>query len=101
MSEVRKCFDLELDDVISFYVDNDEMEFPLTFTIEECIEEYCDIHGLDLVRIVEKDNIVTRIRSGVFFYERHEEPNSSSMTMMGVAGAIQRMWGCIRFGIQS
>lgn len=71
MSEIRKYFDLEIDDVISFYVGHDECEYPLTFTVEECVEEYCAMRGLNLVRILEDDS-GERLRSGEFWYKKKE-----------------------------
>lgn len=77
MSEVvRKYFDLEIGDVITFCIGSAEIEYPMTFTVEECIEEYCDMRGLDLVRIIEDNECNTHIRSGHFYYKKHGVPKS-------------------------
>lgn len=77
MSEVaRKYFDLEIDDVITFYAGSDVCHYPMTFTVEESVEEYCDMRGLDLVRIVEDNERNTHIRSGHFYYKKHGVPKS-------------------------
>lgn len=72
MTESRKYFDLEIDDVISFYVGHDKCEYPLTFTVEECIEEYCAMRDMDLIRIV-RDDDDGQLRSGKFWSAGAEE----------------------------
>lgn len=71
MSEAPKYFDLEIDDIIRFYVGADECEYPLTFTVKECVEEYCAMRNINLVRILE-DPRIGRIRSGEFWYNKTE-----------------------------
>lgn len=72
MTEQRKYFDLEIGDVIKFYVGIDECHYPFTFTLEECVEEYCEMRGMDFVRVIEGRDFRERWRGGEFWYERHE-----------------------------
>lgn len=72
MSEIRKYFDLEIGDDIIFYVDSEECHYPMTFTVAECIEEYCEMQGVSLVRIAEDVYLNGQLRSGTFWYERQE-----------------------------
>lgn len=70
MSETRKYFNLEIGNAIRFYVGDAKYEYPFTFTVEECVEEYCATHGLDLVRILKYSNPSGRLRGGEFWYDQ-------------------------------
>lgn len=93
MSEAQRYFDLEINDVISFYVGHDECKYPLTFTVEECVEEYCEMRNMDLVKIHEDfPDPIGHIRSGTFWYEKHEELWTDTFNnIINVQQAVTRM----------
>lgn len=70
MTEQRRYFDIRIYDVIKLYVGDDECHYPFTFTVEECIEEYCEMRGMEFVRVVEDRIPSGRLRSGKFWYKR-------------------------------
>lgn len=97
---IRRYFDLEIYDVITLYVGRNECKYPLTFTIEECVEEYCETHNLKLVQIV-NDCCNGPLRSGQFWYNKQGWSDSFSdirnvqqaVTQMGssMAGIVVNM----------
>lgn len=91
MVETGKYFDLEIGDIIKLYVGSDECHYPMTFTVEECIEEYCEMRGWDFVRILE-DRGDGRFRSGEFWYNREEGSWTDAFgNIANVQQAVTRM----------
>lgn len=71
MSEKRRYFDLEIGDDIRFHAGSDECHYPFTFTVEECVEEYCAMRDMELMRI-ERDDNGEVLRTGAFWYKRED-----------------------------